>query len=131
MLGLEPALQNLETHIQSETPKNKPNVKKVNKTEIVSLRKSGDSDSDSSSTISSNEDASIVRFNSSVFLRRISTDDGGGSGANLFEIFGSKTSDIRRNTIFESFELNADSPDVSGNGLVLVNESFEGLSKVR
>ena len=124
----------MENHIESETPKISSNGKKVKKTEIVSLRKSGDSDSDTCSTISSDEDrnnASIVRFNSSVFLRRISTDDGGGSGANLFETFGLKMSDIRKNTILESFELNPPSPDVTENGLILANGNFEEFSRQR
>ena len=104
-----------DTHVEKSVPEIHSPPKKIKMTEIVSLRKSVDSDSDdTSSTISSTEDrqnASIVRFNSSVFMRRISTDEGGGSGGNLFEIFGSRMSEIRQNTIPESIELGIPSPD--------------------
>ena len=67
--------------IQDETPALPDQVKKkAKKTEIISLKKSPDSDTDSSSSMSSNEDRnnfSIVRFNNNVCMRRISTDEGG------------------------------------------------------
>ena len=110
-----PRVPESEVWVEKSVPEIHSPGKKIKKTEIVSLRKSPDSDSDdTSSTISSTEDrqnASIVRFNSSVFLRRISTDEGGGSGGNLFEIFGSRMSEIRQNTIPESFELVTPSPE--------------------
>jgi hypothetical protein len=105
----------LEVRLEVETAeKRSPPKKKVKKTEIISLKKSSDSDTDSCSTISSNEDRnnlSIVRFNSNVCMRRISTDEGGGSGGNLFEVFGSRISEMRRNTIVEAFELESQSQE--------------------
>ena len=98
-----------EIQLEIETTETRPPPKKkVKKTEIISLKKSSDSDTDSCSTISSNEDRnnlSSVRFNHNVCMRRISTDEGGGSGGNLFELFGSRISEMRRNTIVEAFEL--------------------------
>jgi hypothetical protein len=44
-------------------------------------------------------------------MRRISTDEGGGSGGNLFEVFGSRISEMRRNTIVEAFELESQSQE--------------------
>jgi hypothetical protein len=46
-------------------------------------------------------------------MRRISTDEGAGSGANLFESFGGRISEMRRNTIDEAFEFGLGGPEQS------------------
>lgn len=95
---------------QKKTPK---------KTEIISLKKFSDDESDSSSNDDPSEsdvyNPSIVRFNSNVCMRRISTDEGRGSenvfvkfGQRMFEVDG--RFELKRKNLVDLFEAGPPSP---------------------